>query len=351
MRAGRNRVSCGAHSRMRLLALFGAAGLIACDGVTEPASRGIAVSLSVGSITLAPGNRRQVVVTVAPQAEGVRLSVTGLAAGMGAILSPEYLPQGVTQSKLTVSTDSVTPAGDVTLTVSAVRGAENISGLIQAKAALHVSVTAGGGGDCPGYALPSNCPPFPTGGSNFITGVVRERSAAGTSPIGGATVWAWVQYPDHGYSAGGVQTDASGKYRFPNLPDALIVMEAGGGGYDHPCASVFQLGSPSVTEDLELVSDAHPIFDPDPAPPALTGVVYENVAGGRQPVAGARVFFETLFEIVAATTTTDEHGRYSLCRLPSWNSFVTPVKAGYITSSREVSVSGVMEMDIEMTRQ
>ncbi len=215
-----------------------------------------------------------------------------------------------------------------------------------------VSVTGGG---CPGYAIPSSCPPFPTGGSSFITGVVRERSAEATRPVGGASVWAWVQFPDHGYSAGRVQTNANGEYRFPNLPNALIVMQTGGGGYDQPCAAVFQLAGSSGTADLEVVSDTHPIFDPHPAPPALTGVVYENTASGRQPVPGARVFFETtLFDVVAATTTTDELGRYSLCRLPSLSSFVTPVKAGYITAGTAVSVasgSGVTEMDIELKRQ
>ena len=331
-----------------LMSVLGAAAAIACDGVTEPTPGVNAISLSVASLTLAPGTSQQVVVTVGPQAAGVRLTVSGLPAGLSATLSPELLSQGETQSSLIVTADLGASAGDATLTIrAAAGGAENVGSGIQATATLHVRVTG-----CPGYAIPTSCPPFPTGGNSFISGVVLERTATGTRPKGGASVWAWVQYANgNGYSAGRVQTDANGEYRFPNLPNALIVLQTGGGGYDQPCASVVELAGPSATANLEVVSETNPIVDTDPSPPALRGVVYENTTSGRKPVPGARVFFETLFEIVAATTTTDELGRYSLCRLPSTNTFVTPVKAGYVTTPRSVSVSGVIEMDMEMKTQ
>jgi len=335
------------HRLRRLLVVFGAVGLTGCDSVTDPASEVNTISLSVASVTLQPGTSQQVVVTVVPQARGVRLAVKRLPPGLGATLSPDSLAPGETHSTLTVAADATATSGEATLTVGAAGGgAGNLGLVIPATLKLYVVVAA-----CPGYADPSHCPPFPTGGSGVISGVLRERSATGSLPRGGASVWAWVQFPDHGYSAGRVQTNANGEYRFPNLPGALIILQAGGGGYDQPCASAVAFSGSSETADLEVVSDAAPIFDPDPPPPALIGVVYENTASGRQPVPGARVFFETLFEIVAATTTTDELGRYSLCRLPPFTPFVTPVKEGYVTTGRSVSVSGVTEMDLEMKRQ
>lgn len=336
------------HLLRLLLMVSGAAGVIACDGVTEPAPNAITISLSAASVTLQPGVSEQVVVSVVPPVGGVRLTLAGLQSGISATLSPEFLSQGETQSTLTVAAVSGTRPGETTLTIGAVAGGAGASGgMTQATVKLLVRVP-----ECPGYAIPSNCPPFPTGGTSFISGVVLERSAAGTRPIGGAAVWAWVQYANgNGYSAGRVQTDANGEYRFPNLPDALVLLQTAGGGYDQPCASFVQLAGPSGTANLEVVSAAAPIVDAEPPPPALVGVVYEMTASGRQPVPGARVFFETLFEVVAATTTTDQLGRYSLCRLPSLNSFVTPVKAGYITTGRAVSVSEVVQLDIEMKRQ
>jgi len=204
---------------------------------------------------------------------------------------------------------------------------------------------------CPGYAIPARCPPFPTGGSNVISGVLLERTALGTRPFAGGGVWAWVQLPGAGYSTGRAATNADGEYQVALLPNALVVLQAAGGKYDQPCASIVELSSPTATASIEIVSEDAPIVDADPPPPALTGVVYEMTSNGRQPVPRARVFFETLLDIVAATTTTDHSGRYSMCRLPSLNSFVTPVKDGYVIAGRPVVVSGVMQLDLEMQRQ
>lgn len=206
---------------------------------------------------------------------------------------------------------------------------------------------------CPGYAIPTSCPPFPTGGTNVISGVLLERTLSGTRPFAGGSVWAFVYLGNRGYSAGRAATNANGEYRFPLLPDALVVMHGGGGKYDQPCASVVSLLTPSATADVEVVSEDAPIVDEDPPPPALFGVVYEMTANGRQPVPQARVFFEAPYEgVVAATTTTDQSGRYSLCRLPSLGSFVTPVKQGYLIAGRSVSITGgVIQLDLEMRRQ
>ena len=330
-----------------LMTVLGAAGVTSCDGVTEPPPGVNNISLSVTSLTLAPGTSEQVAVTISPQTS-VRLTLTGMPAGVRATFSPDFLPEGETRSTLTVAADSAAGPSEVTLTLRAVAGGPANSGAsIQATTSLRLRVT-----ECPGYAIPTNCPPFPTGGSSVIRGTVVERSRESIRPAAGASVWAWVQYPNgNGYSAGRIQTDSLGVYQFGGLPNALIVMQTAAPGFDQPCASIVQLAGPSATANLELVSQANPIAEADPPRPSLVGTVYEITASGRQPVPGARVYFETLFEIVAATTTTDQLGRYSFCRLPSFDSFVTPVRSGYVTSSRAVSVSGRVEMDLEMKRQ
>ena len=199
--------------------------------------------------------------------------------------------------------------------------------------------------------MPDRCPPFPTGGSNAITGSVVERTPDGLRPLPDFRLWAWVQYPNgNGYSAG-IRTDADGKYVLLTLPDAFIVLHAGGSGYDQPCASTLRLASNDAQATVEIVSENAPVYDPDPPPPAIRGVVYEMTPDGRSPVAGARVFVETLFEIVAATTMTDKLGRYSLCRLPTTGTYVTPVKTGYALKGTDVALSGVVTLDLEMTRK
>ncbi len=337
--------------RLRLRQLItgaGAAGLVACNDVTEPAQIAQTIHLSASSVSLAPGTSQQISVTVSPQSGAVRLVVAGVPAGLSASLLPELLPQGETQSTLTVSAPAATPPGEGSVSVEASRGGGGDAVRpVYATAKLRVVVTG-----CPGYAIPTSCPPFPTGGSNAVSGVVVERTTAGTRPVAGAPVWAWVQYPNgNGYSAGRIVTDANGQYRFANLPNALILMQTWGEGYDMPCASVVQLTGPAGVANLELVSQAAPIAATDPAPPALVGVVYETTSTGRKPLAGVGVWFESFFDVVAAKTTTDELGRYSLCRLPVSASFVTPVRAGYVTTGRSVTVSGVMQMDLEMRRQ
>lgn len=317
--------------------------MLACGGVTDPAASTSTISLSATSLTLAPGTSQQLDVTVGPRGGGVRLSLAGLPAGLSATFLPEVLSAGETKSSLTLAAASDAPAFDVTLTLSATRTADART---QATASLGVRVTY-----CPGYAIPSSCPPFPTGGPNVLTGTVVERAATGTTPLAGVSVWAWVEYPNgNGYSVGRVETNDRGEYRIPNLPAALIVLQTSRPGYDQPCASFTQLTGSSSTANIEMVWQGNARADTNPPPPALAGGVYEVTASGQKPVADARIYFEWGMEMVVATTTTDALGRYSLCRLPATGA-VTVVKAGYITATRPVSISGVVHMDVEMKRE
>lgn len=331
------------------LNVFGVAGVMACNDVTEPAQEVNTISLSTNSVMLPAGTSQLVVLTVSAQSPRLRLTLSGVPSGVTASFSPEIISQGLAQSALTLVASSSAVPGEATVTVAAAPDGAPASGTAgRATATLQVKLTG-----CPGYAIPSNCPPFPTGGTGVITGVVAERSEAGNRPAAIVPVWAWVQFPTYGYSAGRVNTDANGRYQFPNLPHTLVLLQTGGNGYDQPCASSVQLSAAGATVNLEIVAQAKPIVDPSPAPPALVGVVYETTPAGRQPVPDARIYYETRSEVVAATTTTDERGRYSLCRLPDFeeSGYVTPVKPGYVITGRSVTVSGVVELDMEVKKQ
>lgn len=330
-------------SALRLL--IATTAMVGCEGPTVPGSvpEAGAVSLSVSSVTLAPGAVEQVVVKVPRQTTGISLAVKDLPTGLVATFSHDVIPAGDTLSTLFLVASPSLGAMEVTVTVTAAR-----AGLTAAHSSTPLLVRV----SCPGYAIPTNCPPFPTGGNQKISGTIYEQTTGGRVARPGAMVWAWVQLPSYGYSAGSVAADGSGRYTFPNLPQAVITLQAGGSGFDQPCGSTITLGPTDATADIDIVSEKAPAFNPDPPPPGLVGTVYEMLAGERKPVGGARVFVETWFETVVATTVTDELGRYSLCRLtqPSPEMFVTPVKPGYTVVGQSVSVSGVTHLDLEIKR-
>lgn len=318
---------------------------VGCDRATAPGDS-VSISLSAASVAIAPGDSQAVTVTVVRRSGTALLSVAGVPEGVRASFDPGLLEDGETQSALTVVADQAAAPGAAIVAVNAV--VAGVTPSMARSATLTVTVDP-----CPGYAIPSSCPPFPTGGSRVISGVVRGRTVAGTQPLAGAFVWAWVQLPSSGYSRGRVETDASGNYRMSDLPAARILLQSWSAGYDQPCASLVELTAPSATADIELVAETNPVVMTEPPAPALYGVVYEQTPSGKKPVPGARVFFETSMDLVAATTTTNEQGRYTLCRLPALSSVqaVTPVKAGYVTRATTVSVSGVTQLDLEMERQ
>ncbi|MEJ7759266.1 MAG: carboxypeptidase-like regulatory domain-containing protein [Gemmatimonadaceae bacterium] len=345
-----NRTRLRKRAERQFLGVVGAVTALACGQVTEPVPSATSLSLSTASLTLPAGTVERVTVSVVAPTAGLRLNFHGLPTGVIGSLSPAFLGSGKTASTLTLDASPAATPGEVTLTIEAWRDIPG--GALLATAKLRVQITAPTKSECPGYAIPTDCPPFPTGGNNVISGFVMERTKTGTRPAAGVSIWAWVRYANgNGYRAGRLQSDTAGRYLFPLLPNALVVLQTYGGGYDQPCASIVELSTSSLTVDLEVVAQGEPIFETAPAQPALTGVVYETTAEGRRPLSGARVYFEFLNDEIAATTTTDALGRYSLCRLPTSPAWVTPFKTGYITTGRSVSVSGLIEMDMEMKRQ
>ncbi len=329
------------------LTVAGAMASVACSLGTEPGRDAVtesdSISVSVPSLTVVPGSTGQVIVTV--KSQGGRLTISGLTGGMRGTFEPEFVKKGIAKSTLTLTAGWESPVGEAVLTIGAVGNVSNGVQTLRASATLRVNV------GCPGYAIPLACPPFPTGGERTVWGVVLERNKTGTRPAAGVSVWAWVQRPTNGYSAGRVETNALGEYGFSLLPDAQILMQAGGPGYDQPCASLVRMAGSNLRVDLEVVSSAEPIVEEEPAAPALVGMVYETTPEGRRPLAGARIYVEVFVGIVAATTTTDAQGRYSLCRLPAVNSDITAVKSGYSFAEQTIIVDGVTTLDIEMKRQ
>jgi hypothetical protein len=171
---------------------------------------------------------------------------------------------------------------------------------------------------CPGYVDPAHCPPFPTGGPGVVRGMVVELTAEGRRPLAGIVMWPWVGKADgSGYSHHSVVSDSSGRFLVDELPGGTVQLFAGGEVFDQPCVANFAAGDATRRDTIELVPRSRP--DPSLATgaPVVSGVVYEATSAGRRPVAGARVYLETAMDLVAAVTTTDEYGRYALCRLPT----------------------------------
>jgi len=89
---------------------------------------------------------------------------------------------------------------------------------------------------------------------------------------------------------------------------------------------------------------------PAPAPGFrhITGVVYQNGADGRRPVAGAFVDFEVVEDFPAAISYTDAQGRFLLCGLPDG---VTADVGASLNTERVAYVSvppGQTSIDIEL---
>ncbi len=198
--------------------------------------------------------------------------------------------------------------------------------------------------------------PFPTGGNGSVAGVVAERTPAGLRPLANVTVFAWVQTGPNGSSHGGVQTDANGRYRVDLLPigSTVFLSPSYPETYDQPCASIAELSAPSTTMDIELVSVDHPLPDAATSSPLIWGVVYETKGNVRQPVPRARLALDVGADMrgandggVVVTTTTDESGRYALCRLPSGGE-LDVVKDGYAPYRQVIAVTGSTQVDIEL---
>jgi len=344
------------------------------DPVAIPAHAGDVLNITVRTTTNAPTTialnvpvRRPPVVVRTNPAKG-RVDVA-LNVNVSVVFSEPIDGKSLDTAALQLRHDGVPSAGSLRLSQDALTAEFTPDGSLLPLATYELLVTQRVRGvdgqalpapysstftTCPYYAVPTNCPPFPTGGTSVISGTVFERTASGTTPLANASVWAWVQYPNgSGYSRGLTVSDASGHYSFDGVPNAFIIVEGGKDGYNQPCASYLQLDGPSATANVELVSQGHPLIESATTAPAVFGVVYEMTASGRKPVAGATTYFDAMggLDLIAATSTTDENGRYAMCNLPA----IVPVpsveagKAGYDGGYASVLLGpSPQQVDIEL---
>jgi len=203
--------------------------------------------------------------------------------------------------------------------------------------------------------------------SNEISGVVTLRTPEGTRPLGQVSVGVGGYFtvpPDIQTSFGrGAYSDDIGKYTVKGFPNGVFNVSAGdiengrfGVRYDQPCAVRIDLAAPTFTADVELFSVDSPMPDATRSPPLITGIVFEQTENGKRPIAGAKIFLETLWGGAEARTTTDENGRYALCRVPRGGLYA--MKPGYELKSGDpnfvevVDLAGLTEkqLDIEMKR-
>jgi hypothetical protein len=184
-------------------------------------------------------------------------------------------------------------------------------------------------------------------------------TAQGPRVVGGVSVNAWVQQGNGGYSYwwanGPRSSDAGGRYELPNLPDgSRVTVQIWKDGYVQQCAAPGFIATAASTLDLRLVQKALVSAErssvPAPAPGFrhITGVVYQNGADGRRPVAGAFVDFEVVEDFPAAISYTDAQGRFLLCGLPDG---VTADVGASLNTERVAYVSvppGQTSIDIEL---
>lgn len=327
------------HASWQVLALT-LLSIAGCDGPTSPATAN-AIVLSADNINLVPGDSITLDVTVSPHRTAIQLVIWTLPPGLEVTFEPAMLAAGDTHSELTVRAALDARDGIKAFTIRGEYAGPVEKGLPPLMKLLTVHVQP-----CPGFETPTNC-------WGIISGAVQERLQSGaTTPFRGLVV-AGLAAGDRAVNAGTTVTNERGEYRFNGTARGAIALQLFNADYDQPCASAFSFDGHDVTRNLEVVSRERPIFVENPELPAVVGVVYETTAAGRQPVSGAHVYFEVPLDIfddgvTLATTTTDERGRYSLCRLPFVTSVIVVQKDGYTTSYTPVDPLGRTERDVEL---
>jgi hypothetical protein len=222
----------------------------------------------------------------------------------------------------------------------------------QALDASYSSTFVTGTKSCSDAADKSGCPPPASVANNVVTGIVTERTPDGVRPMPLAVISAWVQLSDgSGYSPPNVYADADGKYTIDSLPHATIQLHALVFGMDQPCGVAVQLSNASAIGNIEVVSTRNPLPDSATALPRISGWVFEAIPlptvmlpgigyATAEAVPGARVYFESPGDFVAATTTADSEGNYALCNLPpSSQPTIYSAKPGFTMSKQTLPVT------------
>jgi hypothetical protein len=213
-------------------------------------------------------------------------------------------PQTLGIAGMPVRTTNETVIEDVTLTLDSkveVKGSLDSSGAVVARNMKS------------GY-------PGPTSGPHTVVGQVFDPYSSGIA----ADVNLWIQQGRMGYSYwwanGRLSSDALGRFTAPNVPTSQITVLAWRPGFVQPCAVIADVRDTGALQVEMLPESALEVANP-PRPQSarglsLTGVIFETVNGNRQPVSGALLWAEHLFEVGMATTRSDPTGGFFLCNLP-----------------------------------
>lgn len=159
------------------------------------------------------------------------------------------------------------------------------------------------------------------------------------------------------FNAGSGMTDAAGRYRIvirrPEEATATVWAFASKSGYVQQCVASATMQA-DASLDVRLTSIANlSAARPQSGPGSRTisGAVFEATPTGRQPVEGAWVGWEGLFDTSLADTRSDAAGRYVLCGLPLGRIIgLYALKQGYSSVSYvSVEPGSDANVDIEIT--
>ncbi|MEO5588411.1 MAG: carboxypeptidase-like regulatory domain-containing protein [Gemmatimonadaceae bacterium] len=305
-----------------------ASGIGCSSEATDPGSVGPSIRFSSRSVLLSAGRSDSVEVTVSRSASPASLSAENLPPGLTAVFSPVELPPGATKSILTLQSSKLV---DAAIKIRASRGAESGSGSANVGTAELYVRQAGS-----------------------LRGIVLEKTADGSYPVSGAKVTAWVQTATASYLTESEPSSSEGEYTILALPRSTVFLMLASTARDQPCASFAKLDVPLTIANVEVADPSRPLYDPSPVAPSLHGTVYERVGAELKSIAGAKVYFSVgslINDEPLASTTSDESGRYSLCRLPAGSMTISAFRDGYYFRESAVSVAGMMELNIELTRR
>jgi hypothetical protein len=194
-----------------------------------------------------------------------------------------------------------------------------------------------------------------TPGTYVISGVVREVTSAGAVPVEGAYVNTWLQGSNVGSRFGHQLTDTGGHYRFVGVPAGPFSLYVERSGYDQPCAAM--VDSADANLDIDIVSQSAPSQHLIGVSPTISGLIFETTSERRQPIPGAAVTLSLFGDVFLATTTSDDNGRYLLCRVPAGVPNyarimeISAEKIGYSSAFSQVQIQIDTLLDIELKRQ
>lgn len=214
-------------------------------------------------------------------------------------------------------------------------------------------------------------PPVPAVPTVTLSGTVLERISG--QPIQGVRVGLSPRtFPKRQYASwppgSDYQTtpsDFGGHYRITGIPAdfgsfSVLATFPEWGKYAQQCLTTVTLYN-DANQDLTLISVPNLAAantlrpPPEPGTRTISGIVFENTAAGRQPIAGAYVGFtvDLAGDVAGAETFSDASGRYLLCGLPETRlTSLFAVKDGYSRDGlwKSVDAGSDATLDIELKR-